>query len=64
MIIKVIILIIIIIIIERVVLENIHIPPPPNPTEGNGYSEERGIRREVISEGVGGCSERIFFQWV
>ena len=30
-------------------------PYPPPATEGNGNSEGRGVRKEAISEGVGGC---------
>ena len=42
------------------VLENILPPSPPNPTEGNGYSEGRGVRKEVISEGWGVAQRRFF----
>ena len=33
---------------------------PPPATEGNGNSEGRGVRKEAISEGVGGCLQGFF----
>ena len=35
-------------------------PYPPPATEGNGKSEGRGVRKEAISEGVGGCLQGFF----
>ena len=46
---------------ECVVQKNIpHTPPLPLPTEGNGYSEGRGVQKKAISEGCGLLTE--FFQ--
>ena len=35
-------------------------PYPPPATEGNGNSEGRGVRKEAISEGVGGSLQGFF----
>ena len=35
--------------------------PPPSPTNGNRNSDGiRGVQKEAISEGVGGCYRGIF----
>ena len=44
------------IIIKCVIPENVHTPPPPCPTEGNGNSEGRGVHKIAAFEGVGVAS--------
>ena len=41
------------IIIKCVIPGNVVTPPPPSPTEGNGNSEGRGVRKIAIFEGRG-----------
>ena len=36
-------------------------PHPPPPKEGDGNSERKGgVQKEAISEGLGGCLQRLF----